>query len=90
MHIMPKIVEVRILGDYDIYIKYETGEEKVYNMERLIKNHKFYNHLSDKEKFKKIKIVGDIIEWETGEDISPEALYEDSISFSEYQKIEKA
>lgn len=88
MYITPRIIEVKILEDYYIYLHYETGEEKVYNMEELVRNHKFYKSLKDKEKFKKIRIVGDTIEWEDGEDIAPEKLYQDSICLEEYkQKI---
>ena len=86
MYITPKIVEAKILKDYYMYLRYDTGEEKVYNMEDLIQNCKFYKNLKDKEKFKKFKIVGDTIEWENGEDVAPEKLYQDSISLEEYKQ----
>lgn len=86
MYITPKIIEAKVLENYNIYLRYETGEEKVYNMEELILKNKFYQNLKDKEKFAKIKLVDITIEWEDGEDIAPEILYCDSISLDDYNK----
>lgn len=38
-----------------------------------------YRNLKDKEKFKKIRIIGLSIQWEDGEDIAPELLYNESV-----------
>ena len=85
MRITPKLLEIKPLEEYNIYLLYETGEEKVYNMQELIKEGKFYKNLEDKEKFDKMKIVDITIEWEDGEDIAPEILYNDSIPFEQYK-----
>ncbi len=79
MYITPKILQVRTLDDYKIYLIYETGEEKIYDMSKLLNTSKFYEKLKDKEKFKKVKIMGLSLQWEDGEDIAPEILYNDSI-----------
>ena len=49
-------------------------------------NDKFYQGLKDKERFKKVKPDGISIEWETGEDIAPENLYNDSIPIDKLSK----
>lgn len=85
MYITPKIIEVKILEDYCIYLHYENGEEKVYDMKKNILEHKFYERLKDKEKFKNVKIVDITIEWENGEDVAPEILYNNSIPLKEYK-----
>lgn len=74
----PIAKEVRVLEDYKLYIKFDNGEEKIYDMKPLL-SHKFYQGLKDKERFKKVRADGISIEWETGEDIAPENLYNDSI-----------
>lgn len=74
----PIAIEVQAIEDYKLYIKFNNGEEKIYDMKPLLK-HKFYQGLKDKERFKKVKPDGISIEWETGEDIAPENLYNDSI-----------
>ena len=73
----PDIIGVKALDNYLIYLKYETNEEKIYNMENLINKNKFYAKLKDKTYFKNVQQRGDSIEWENGEDVAPENLYYD-------------
>lgn len=74
----PVVREVKALEDYKLYLKFDNGEEKVYDMKPLL-NQKFYQGLKDNERFKKVKADGISIEWETGEDVAPENLYYDSV-----------
>lgn len=85
----PDIIGVKALYNYLIYLKYETNEERIYNMENLINDNKFYEKLKDKEYFKNVKPRGDSIQWENGEDVAPENLYYDSVDISEFQGIIK-
>lgn len=85
----PDILGVKALDNYLIYLKYKTNEEKIYDMEKLINENKFYSKLKDKEYFKKVKPRGDSIEWENGEDIAPEKLYYDSTDIGEFKGIIK-
>ncbi len=80
-YITPDIIEVQALEDYKLYIKFNNGEEKIYDMKPLL-DHKFYQKLKDKERFKKVRPDGISIEWETGEDVAPESLYYDSVPVS--------
>ena len=79
----PDIIGVRALDNYLIYLMYETKEEKIYNMKKLIDTNKFYKKLLNKQYFKSITIRGDSIEWKDGEDIAPENLYYKSIDLKE-------
>jgi hypothetical protein len=85
----PDILGVKALDNYFIYLKYEANEERIYNMENLINENKFYAKLKDKTYFKNVKLRGDSIEWENGEDVAPENLYYDSIDINEFQGIIK-
>lgn len=78
MYITPKIMKATALEEYKIELLYETGEIKIYDMNKLLDECKYYERLKDKEKFKKIEIIGLTICWEDGEDIAPEILYNDS------------
>ena len=80
MYIVPKPIEVRALENYDLYIKFEDGKEKIYNVKHLVEKIPFYNNLKNKEYFQNVKIDRDTVVWEQGEDIAPENLYNDSIS----------
>lgn len=79
MYITPKILKVTALENYKIELLYETGEIKIYDMTQLINTCKFYKRLKDEENFKKVKIFGLSLQWENGEDIAPELLYNDSV-----------
>ena len=85
----PDIIGVKALDNYLIYLKYETNEERIYNIENLINENKFYGKLKDKEYFKNVKPRGDSIECENGEDVAPENIYYDSIDINEFQGIIK-
>lgn len=85
----PDIIGVKALDNYLIYLKYETNEEKIYNMESLINENMFYARLKNKKYFKNVKPRGDSIEWENGEDVAPENLYYDSVYINEFQGIVK-
>lgn len=78
MYIVPKPIKIETLENYKIKIKFEDGKEKIFNMEKYI-HEKFYQKLRNKEYFKNVKIAGNTIEWENGEDVAPENLYYDSI-----------
>ena len=82
----PDILGVKALDNYLIYLKFKTNEEKIYDIKKLINENKFYNKLKDKDYFKDVKIRGDSIEWENGEDVAPENLYYDSININEVKE----
>ena len=84
-----KPVKVEALKDYLLYILFENGEEKIYDMKLNLKC-PFYEKLKDIQNFKKVKISGINIEWETGEDVAPENLYHNSQELKQYKgKIEE-
>ena len=85
----PDIIGVKALDNYLIYLKYETNEERIYNMRNLINENNFYSKLKDKTYFKNIKPRGDSIEWKNGEDVAPENLYHDSVDINEFEGIIK-
>ena len=84
MKLTPDIIEVKALERYNIYLKFENGEEKIYDMTDHIEKIKFFSKLKNKQYFNKVAPRGDTIEWENGEDVAPENLYYNSIPISEY------
>lgn len=80
MYIVPKPIEVKALQNYDLYLKFEDGKEKIYNVKHLVENFPFYNNLKNREYFENVKIDGNTIVWSEGEDIAPENLYYDSLA----------
>lgn len=84
MEVTPDIIETRALENYYIYLKFKTGEEKVYDMKDHIEKIAFYSKLKDRKYFENVKPRGDTIEWEYGEDVAPENLYYNSIQINQY------
>lgn len=82
----PDILGIKALDNYLIYLKFKTNEEKIYDMKKLINENKFYTKLKDKNYFRNVKIRGDSIEWENGEDIAPENLYFNSVNINEFKE----
>lgn len=85
----PDVIGVKALDNYLIYIKYKTEEEKIYDMKELICTNKFYRRLKEQTYFRNVRPRGDSVQWENGEDISPENLYYDSINIEEFQGLIK-
>ena len=76
----PLIEKVEILEDYNLLIFFKNGEKKIYDMKKNFK-YPVFEKLKDINLFKKIKVNGETIEWETGEDINPDDLYFNSVDF---------
>lgn len=82
-YIEPNPVEVKPIKDFCLYIKFEDGKEKVYDMKELMGEISSYEKLKNYEYFKLVKIQGETVEWPNGEDVCPENLYYDSEEYSE-------
>ena len=72
------IKDVKVLEEYKLLLIYENGEQRIYDMKPNLQ-YEAFKKLKDYELFKKVHAAGETIEWETGEDVSPESLYLNSI-----------
>lgn len=77
-------IEVKALENFLLYIKFQNGEEKIYDMNEMLK-YDYYKNLRNKENFKNVKVFGITLKWSTGEDIAPEKIYFNSISLSDFK-----
>ena len=84
INIEPSPKKVKALDNYVLYIEFENGERKIFDMKRNLE-FEFYKRLIDKKNFKNVKISGINIEWKTGEDIAPETLYYESIPLEKFE-----
>ena len=73
------VVDVRAFEDYKLLLKFENGEEKIFDMKPYLDMGKF-KELKDKKLFKTVKVSFDTIEWDNGLDFDPEVLYEKSLA----------
>ena len=82
-------IEVKALENFLLYIKFQNGEEKIYDMKEMLK-FDYYKNLRDKENFKKVTVFGITLKWSTGEDIAPEKIYFNSIPLKDfYSEVKK-
>lgn len=86
MYDIPDIIEVRALEKNYLYLKFKTGEEKVFDMTEHIEKISFFSKLKNRQYFKNVKPRGDTIEWQNGEDVAPENLYFKSIPYRNFIK----
>lgn len=76
-------IEVKALEDFLLYIEFQNGEKKIYDMKELLK-FDYYKNLRNREIFKTVCVYGITLKWSTGEDIAPEKIYFDSVPLEEF------
>lgn len=76
--IPPRPKKVEVLENYELKILFDNGEQKIYDMKKNLKEN-FYKNLLDKNYFSTVKVSGITLEWQNGEDIDPNELYENSV-----------
>ena len=76
-------IEVKALEEFLLYIKFQNGEEKIYDMKEMLK-FDFYKNLRNRENFKNVKVYWITLKWSTVEDIAPEKIYFNSIPIQEF------
>ena len=73
---MSKIIEIKLLGDYLLLLKFSDGESKIIDFKPLI-GEGISSQLLDKEYFKQVALDnGGGIEWPNGMDFCPNFLKE--------------
>lgn len=73
----PKAIDVKVLNNYELEIKFDNNERKIFDVKPYFK-FKIFNDLKNYEEFKKVQITGLSIEWKNGADICPDELYNNS------------
>lgn len=71
------IIEVRVLGQYRIHIRFEDGVEGELDLARMIDFTGVFAPLKDRREFAKVRVdpeLGTIV-WPNGADLDPDVLY---------------
>lgn len=74
----PHIVDVQPLDDYKLFLTFENGEKKIYDMNYWL-DKPMFEELRNIDLFKTVKVSGLSIAWIHGQDLCPDELYDDSI-----------
>ena len=73
--LQPKVIDVSPLADYKVMVAFDTGEQKIFDVEPYI-NGDWFGKLRDVEFFKTVRVAENTIEWADGQDIAPHELYD--------------
>ncbi len=71
------IKDVKPLENYNLLLKFENNEERVFDVKPYLEIGKF-KELKDENIFKSVKVSFDSIEWANQLDLDPELLYQKS------------
>ena len=80
------VKDVKPLENYNLLLKFENNEEKVFDVKPYLEIGKF-QELKDEDLFKSVKVCFDSIEWANQLDLDPELLYEKSQQIREANKL---
>ena len=77
--LQPNLKFVKPLENYKLLLEYENGEVRIFAVEPYISG-EWYGELRDVKIFNTVKVVDNwTVEWQGGQDISPQELYNNSI-----------
>ncbi len=71
------VVDVKPLENYQLLLKFENGEEKIFDVNPYLEIGKF-QELKDEKLFKTVRVSFDSIEWNNQLDLDPKLLYQKS------------
>jgi hypothetical protein len=71
----PNIQKVRPLKDYQLLLTFDNDEIKVFDMKKYIYRSNFFKQLEDEKYFNSVRVSLGSIQWENGQDLSPDTLY---------------
>ncbi len=72
------VKDVQATDDHKLILTFENSEKRCLDVSQFFKFGRF-SELKDINKFKKVRVTFDTIEWENGLDLDPEFLYEKSV-----------
>lgn len=77
----PSAVKVKPLEGYRLFVVFDNGEEKIYDVNPLIRG-EWFGQLRNLKLFNTVHIAGLSVEWEDGQDVCPDDLYFNSVPAS--------
>jgi len=76
------VINVEATNDHKLILTFENSEKRFLDMSQFFDFGRFVE-LKDLDKFKKVRVSFDTIEWENGLDLDPEFLYKKSVAMSD-------
>ncbi len=73
----PRVRDVKPLDNYLLELIFTNDEVRIFDMKPYLSKG-IFKELSDTNKFGNVKVFLGSIQWENGQDLCPDTLYEDS------------
>lgn len=71
-----RVTEVRVVGDYAVWVRFKDGLEGVVRfLPGFFRG--VFSHLSDPAKFRQVTVVGGAVTWPGELDLAPDAMHEE-------------
>lgn len=78
----PRIIEVNVLSDYKLLLKFETKEQKIFDVTPYLK-YEVFSPLKDYKEFSNVYIDFGTVCWKCGADLSKDTLHLKSYEYNE-------
>lgn len=83
----PKVIEAKVLSDYKLLLKFDTQEQKIFDVEPYLQ-YEGFKPLINSDEFKNIYIDFGTVCWKCGSDLSRDTLYLKSYAYNADKSIE--
>lgn len=71
------VKHVKATNDYKLVLDFDNDEKRIFDVKPYLTFGRF-SELNDLDKFQKVHVKFDTVEWENGLDLDPELLYDKS------------
>ena len=79
--LQPKVIEVKPLKGYKLLLLFDTKEQRIFDVSPYISGD-WFGKLQSAKYFQTVRVSGNTVEWQGGQDIAPHELYDNSIGIS--------
>jgi hypothetical protein len=76
----PRVKKVRPLDDFKLFIVFENGEERIFDVKPYL-DKGIFTELRLLNKFNSAHVAGGTVQWENEADFCPDTLFEDSVPY---------
>jgi len=79
------VIAVKALPDYKLFLKFETGENKIFDFKPKL-DMPVFRKLKNEKMFNMARVEYGTVVWDENTDIAPERLYSDGVLITEDEK----
>jgi hypothetical protein len=82
---LSSIVKVTAIEDFSLVVVFDDGQTRILNMKPFL-DFGIFERIKTQEKFNRVHVAFDSIEWDCGVDLDPEFVMSKSVSMAESSK----